>query len=262
MKLESGGPIRGIVGAIGIGAVIVGVGVQFAHVRSDFLEPTIARERTLGMRVSEIRTRVDVAYPAASNVEKSTIISRAARLNFALPWVDSAASVLDHGPMWSNWVAQSRPDMEQDVDELIEILQADVEDHRGRKVAQLFSPHGQVIAVRCGQQGAEVLYDPVAVAALTPLALRFLKQHEVGHLRASKPPDVQCNPDVVQSNYKEKDADCWAVKQLRRREVGLLAIGAAQEFFHNRNDPPTGNYMGSKSRARYLRNGCDARFKG
>jgi hypothetical protein len=245
----------------------VGVGASVAIVAVAWwvLQSAPARERapaSVGQMqdAASVRSQLKARYGVESGEEIDAVSARVMHLAFALPWnEDTPSFILDHNQLWADWLRRDRPHLTPETDAIEIILQEPAIDDSGRTIDQVFDTRvgTRTLALGCGSRGVMIMYDPFAVGSLTPASVRFLKHHELGHVSRG---DLTCAPDRVREGYTEKDADCWAVGKLRASASGVLAIGAAQEFFFARTDTAVGPYESSQDRSRYLRDGCGIPF--
>jgi hypothetical protein len=191
-----------------------------------------------------------------------TFISRGAaryhKISTALPTIAGPfAAPLDSLQDWASWVASQNPDDAADASEVVTILQEPATPPGDQPIPQGFNSDvgARTSASTCVNGAGAILYDPFGVTLLTPPALRFMKFHEIGHFAMKH---LRCGSDpLVSPNYTEKEADCWAVGELRKRGVvGRDAILQASAYIKSRNDPAQGAYESSAVRSRYLREGC------
>ena len=101
-----------------------------------------------------------------------------------------------------------------------------------------------------------IKYNPRYIAGMTRIRVLFLQQHELGHF--VKKHITTCDPELaIDSTYKEKEADCWAVAQLSAMPLrDALAIGSAGEYYRLLTYTPDEHYEAPIPRSEYILNLC------
>ena len=82
----------------------------------------------------------------------------------------------------------------------------------------------------------------------------FLKLHETGHI-ARGHVNLGCSTPFKTAQYDEKDADCWATRQLSSQK-GRNAVNEAARYIQLTGGPRGNGYESGTTRAAYMRALC------
>lgn len=196
------------------------------------------------------------ASAQASATTLAHIAQRYTQIATALPTVDGLRrNEVDARHDWSSAIGLYDPG--SDGDEVVRVVQAEVS-LDGAIVRQAYDTtlRGVVSAASCDTHGPVIAYNPRMLAGLAVGSVRFFQQHELAHF-ALRHVDCGRSP-LVDEHYTERAADCWAVGRLEGRvPEGILAIGAATQFFKTLHEPAElPHYESSDSRATYIDDFC------
>ena len=196
-------------------------------------------------------------FPKSSASQLAVLVARYKQISTALHTSSGSFTAVDRGNQWAAWAALTAASVGPDVDEMVAILSAPAQLEDGTVITQEFNEGlgSMTSAAACTAEGLRILYDPHSIVGLLPPGLLFLKYHEMGHVFLKH---IVCTrvPQLL-PDYQEKEADCWAAKQLLDQGLrGGRAIDMAAAFLQTQNDPATGPYVSSKSRASYLYHRC------
>lgn len=186
-----------------------------------------------------------------------TLERRFQAISTMLPTSNERFTSIERDSPWAAWAAASSADVGPDASEMGDVLAAPATLEDGTELTQEFNEQvGRMTsAAACTAGGRRIFYDPHAITGLLPPGLRFIKAHELGHF-ALRHIDCGRSPQIL-ANYREKDADCWAVRQLLRGGgPGKQAIDMAAAFFQTQSDAAVGAYESAKDRASYLYHRC------
>lgn len=163
--------------------------------------------------------------------------------------------VLQHRNEWDRMVNREYPIRDDETWEIAEILREKVEVN-GVAVKQRFSRSlgASVAAMSCENRTPVILYNVEAIAELSPPALRFIKEHEIAHIREA---DLNCTTLKEKQGRQEKTADCHAAQTLSLRgQEGNDAVAAIAQHFYQLNEGRKPPYESSATRSRYLFRRC------